>query len=174
MRDPKLSHDLWSQAVTLLRPPISDLRGAIVLLEKAIASDDRNVPAFHLLAKLSLEAKAYDKVEEYCAQGAAVAETHPDLKILPAQSGEPVHERQADGFNYFLFATALARGDPAKAQTLLEQLKAHWDKYDKGMYQVAWAAYEAHRSKLVPAKAGCAIVFLALGGAIGISLAASL
>jgi hypothetical protein len=159
VRDPDRSRALNDEASRFVYQPWTDPQKAIPLLEDAVRADDRNTRAYRSLAILYLtEIKDLSKAEYYARQGLAV--TDPPEIIVGKQKGtEPLSEAIRDGLYSVLFDVAVKRGDLVEAGTILQPLKAHWDKYHAGTYQSRHAELaDALASQSKAGTAGCLVL----------------
>ena len=134
------SKEYWSQASSC--ETRGDLEQAVALLRKAIETDNRNVLAYGNLARLYLTKLDDLKMAEYyCQQGYAVTDIPPEITAAPVWLDD-IHEEVTADFDLWMMCIRLEQGRIEEARSLLNRIKAFFDKYSKGNYLTAKQIFE--------------------------------
>jgi tetratricopeptide (TPR) repeat protein len=166
------SKDLWRRAGDCENR--GDIDGAVELYKEAIGVDPRNVLAYQNLAKICItKLDDLERAENYCKKAYAVQDIPREITVAPVWLDDVREEVHAD-LDLWMMSIRLEQGDLDEAKRYLGNIKAFFEKYQKGNYLTAQKIFDRHvqtagETQVLSTdtlKSGCFIVTAACGDAL--------
>jgi tetratricopeptide (TPR) repeat protein len=162
----KESMDVLYKAWDFDPPMGNDTNKAMSLAEKAIEIDNRNVSAYHLLARGYLKKNDLDKAEKYCNLGYDVKDIPPEIS-KPSSGVEDVRREIADDFDQLICIIKQKQNKTDEVDEVLSRMREFFEEHSKGKYHVTKKEIDECRSggetrTIEPQKSGSTTVVVVI------------